>query len=73
VVLNNKGGQIFNWIDGPSKEPKLMPFIETPQDYNIAKLCDFYKVEHQSTENLTIDIYNNFIKGNIQCLEIITN
>ena len=72
VVLNNKGGQIFNWIDGPSKEPKLMPFIETPQDYNLSKLCDFYKVEHQSTENLTIDTLNNFINGNIQCLEIIS-
>ena len=46
--------------------------IETPQDYNISKLCDFYKVEHQSTENLTIDTYNNFITGKSQCLEIIT-
>ena len=72
VVLNNKGGQIFNWIDGPSKEPKLMPFIETPQDYNISKLCNFYKVEHQSTEKITIDTYNNFITGKSQCLEIIT-
>ncbi len=73
VVLNNKGGQIFNWIDGPKKEPKLMPYIETPQDYNISKLCEFYNVKHQSIDYFTVDTFDSFLNGNIQCLEIVSN
>jgi len=72
VVLNNKGGQIFNWIDGPNKEPKLMPFIETPQQYNLSKICEFYKVKHQSIDVLDTQIFQTFIHGNIQCLEIVS-
>ena len=73
VVLNNKGGQIFNWIDGPNKEPKLMPFIETPQQYDLSKICEFYKIKHQSIAVLDTHIFQTFIHGNIQCLEIVSN
>jgi 2-succinyl-5-enolpyruvyl-6-hydroxy-3-cyclohexene-1-carboxylate synthase len=73
VVLNNKGGQIFNWIDGPKNEPKLMPFIETPQQYDFSKICEFYKVKHKSLAVFDTDIFQTFINGNIQCLEIVSN
>lgn len=72
IVLNNNGGQIFNWIDGPSKEPKLKPFIETPQSYNLSDLCAFYKIKHQTLSELNNNGYLEFINSNIQCLEIKT-
>lgn len=42
IVLNNFGGQIFNWIQGPSKVQEMMPFIETPNHLNFEHLSAFY-------------------------------
>lgn len=47
IVINNGGGQIFNWIQGTNQLPNLLPFIETPQQYNLQHLCDFYEIGHQ--------------------------
>jgi 2-succinyl-5-enolpyruvyl-6-hydroxy-3-cyclohexene-1-carboxylate synthase len=46
VLLNNRGGQIFNWIGGPTAVEDLMPLIETPQHYNFKHLCDFYQIRY---------------------------
>lgn len=46
VVLNNRGGQIFNWIGGPAAAENLMPWIETPHQYNLKHLCDFYQIDY---------------------------
>ncbi|MEY3780283.1 MAG: 2-succinyl-5-enolpyruvyl-6-hydroxy-3-cyclohexene-carboxylic-acid synthase, partial [Bacteroidota bacterium] len=46
VVLNNRGGQIFNWIGGPTAVEDLMPLIETPQHYDFKHLCDFYQIRY---------------------------
>ena len=46
VLLNNRGGQIFNWIGGPKKVPELMPLIETPHNYDFKHLCDLYQIQY---------------------------
>jgi 2-succinyl-5-enolpyruvyl-6-hydroxy-3-cyclohexene-1-carboxylate synthase len=46
VVLNNRGGQIFNWIGGPKDVPALMPLIETPHNYNFKHLCNLYQIQY---------------------------
>ena len=46
VVLNNRGGQIFNWIGGPKDVPALMPLIETPHNYDFKHLCDLYQIQY---------------------------
>ncbi|PHX91812.1 MAG: 2-succinyl-5-enolpyruvyl-6-hydroxy-3-cyclohexene-1-carboxylic-acid synthase [Flavobacteriales bacterium] len=47
VVLNNGGGQIFNWIGGPSVVQDLMPLIETPHHFDFKHLCDLYQIQYQ--------------------------
>jgi 2-succinyl-5-enolpyruvyl-6-hydroxy-3-cyclohexene-1-carboxylate synthase len=51
IVLNNQGGNIFNWIDGPSKHPDELPFFTTPNRRSIQKICDSYDVLHLSAGN----------------------
>ncbi len=51
IVLNNKGGNIFNWIDGPSKHPQKLSFFTTPLTRSIAQVCASYQVEHRLAEN----------------------
>jgi 2-succinyl-5-enolpyruvyl-6-hydroxy-3-cyclohexene-1-carboxylate synthase len=51
VVLNNRGGQIFNWIGGPTSVEELMPLIETPQQYDFKHLCDFYQIRYAHHDN----------------------
>jgi 2-succinyl-5-enolpyruvyl-6-hydroxy-3-cyclohexene-1-carboxylate synthase len=51
VVLNNRGGQIFNWIGGPTAMEDLMPLIETPQQYDFKHLCDFYQIRYAHHDN----------------------
>ncbi|MEY4465813.1 MAG: 2-succinyl-5-enolpyruvyl-6-hydroxy-3-cyclohexene-carboxylic-acid synthase [Bacteroidota bacterium] len=46
VVLNNRGGQIFNWIGGPKDVTSLMPLIETPHNYDFKHLCDLYQIQY---------------------------
>jgi 2-succinyl-5-enolpyruvyl-6-hydroxy-3-cyclohexene-1-carboxylate synthase len=53
VVLNNRGGQIFNWIGGPSEVPSLMPFIETPHNYDFKHLCNLYQIAYERHSNQT--------------------
>ena len=73
VVLNNNGGQIFNWIDGPSKEPKLEPFIQTPQHLNLTHLCAFYGIKHECIAFLPDQHYFSHItESDIQCFEFLT-
>ena len=74
VVLNNNGGQIFNWIDGPSKEPQLKPYIETPQQYHLYQLCAFYGVQHELIlYNPTEQFFTTLIDSQIQCFEFQTS
>lgn len=69
VVMNNGGGQIFNWIDGPSKEPKLKTYIETPQQYNMQLLCGFYGLTYERISSHNKFDCSRLLNGDIQCFE----
>jgi 2-succinyl-5-enolpyruvyl-6-hydroxy-3-cyclohexene-1-carboxylate synthase len=51
IVLNNNGGNIFNWIDGPGKHPQKLSFFTTPIVRSIAQICASYQVEHRLAES----------------------
>lgn len=73
IVINNGGGQIFSWINGPLEEPKLKPFIETPQSYQFADLCKFFQLSHIAMKNpLSADKVKEIINSNVQCIEFIS-
>ncbi len=48
IILNNRGGKIFDWIKGPNDYPPLKKYIQTPQDKDFSKLAAFYGISHVS-------------------------
>lgn len=48
IVLNNGGGNIFNWIDGPKKFPEQLSYFTTPHKLSIGKLCEQYGLNYLS-------------------------
>jgi 2-succinyl-5-enolpyruvyl-6-hydroxy-3-cyclohexene-1-carboxylate synthase len=46
IVINNNGGNIFNWIDGPDGHPNEIEYFTTPHQLSIAKLCDQHGLTH---------------------------
>jgi 2-succinyl-5-enolpyruvyl-6-hydroxy-3-cyclohexene-1-carboxylate synthase len=63
IVLNNKGGKIFDWIKGPNDYPPLKKYIQTPQDKDFSKLAAFYGIPHMSFSISEIDASINTILG----------
>jgi 2-succinyl-5-enolpyruvyl-6-hydroxy-3-cyclohexene-1-carboxylate synthase len=51
LVLNNKGGNIFNWIDGPSQHPNELSYFTTPQTRDLKFICESYKIQHTFINN----------------------
>jgi len=48
IVLNNGGGNIFNWIEGPKKHPAQLHYFTTPNKLSIGKLCEQYGLQYLS-------------------------
>ncbi len=46
VLINNRGGGIFEHLPVAQFEPPFEEFFATPQDVDFAKLCATYGVEH---------------------------
>jgi 2-succinyl-5-enolpyruvyl-6-hydroxy-3-cyclohexene-1-carboxylate synthase len=42
VVIDNGGGNIFRYIDGPDRDPELLPWFEAPHGRDIGKLVHSY-------------------------------
>lgn len=59
VVLNNQGGAIFDWIDGPNQLDSLRPFIHTPHEKSFKQLAELHKKSIQTfslvNEQVTLD------------------
>jgi 2-succinyl-5-enolpyruvyl-6-hydroxy-3-cyclohexene-1-carboxylate synthase len=51
IVFNNQKGQIFEWIEGPQKQRKQLPFFTTPHQRNIGDLCKAFKIKHVYAED----------------------
>jgi len=58
VILNNSGGRIFDFINGPNEMPNIRDYIHTPRTFDFGKLAAFYKVDYlkYSLEQLRTDI-----------------
>lgn len=48
VVLCNGGGNIFNWIDGPSKHPEELPYFVTPHNRKVEAVAQQYGIPTQT-------------------------
>jgi 2-succinyl-5-enolpyruvyl-6-hydroxy-3-cyclohexene-1-carboxylate synthase len=47
VIFNNKGGRIFDWIEGPQQMDALQPYIHTPHHFEFSALMAFYQIPHR--------------------------
>ena len=47
VLLNNDGGHIFRMIDGPSRQPELETYFETPHGYTARRTAEDANVDYQ--------------------------
>ena len=54
VILNNKGGAIFDWIEGPNNLKELRSFIHTPHDKPLKHLAELHTKSFK-TFNLKVD------------------
>lgn len=71
IILNNHGGAIFDWIEGPNKLQELRKFIHTPHSKSFNYLAQlhnksFQKIELQSQTITLSEILNK------QVVEIVT-
>ncbi len=64
VVLNNVGGKIFEWIEGPSRFPEHLNFFTTPHHRNIAQTLATFGI--QCTTCKSLDAYNLALSSFIQ-------
>ena len=77
VLLNNDGGHIFRIIDGPSRQPELQTYFETPHGYTARNTADDARIVYQvcdTLETLRSLLPDFFQPGNTaRLLELTTN
>ena len=52
ILINNGGGEIFNFIPGPSQTGAINEFFATKHQYDAAKLAEMYHLGYQKVTNL---------------------
>lgn len=52
VLLNNDGGHIFRIIDGPSRQPELETYFETPHGYTARNTAEDAHLTYQVCDSL---------------------
>ncbi len=77
ILLNNDGGHIFRIIDGPSRQPELETYFETPHGYTAKRTAEDAHVTYavcDSLEELGALLPDFFQPGNTaKLLEITTD
>jgi 2-succinyl-5-enolpyruvyl-6-hydroxy-3-cyclohexene-1-carboxylate synthase len=71
IILNNGGGKIFDYIDGPNKEKGLIDYIQTPHTLNAAHLAAHFHIKYCSL-NFGIDdskLFSILDNNEIQIIE----
>ena len=53
IIINNGGGEIFNFIPGPSQTAALNEFFVTKHQYDASQLAKMYHFDYQKVDNLT--------------------
>lgn len=51
AVLNNSGGGVFRWLDGPQRTGLLESHFEMRHGVELRALCDLHGLEHQRVTN----------------------
>ena len=75
VLVNNRGGGIFNWLPIAQFDPPFEEFFATPQEIEFADLCHTYGVEYERIESWTQlgDRLAKLPTSGIRVLELVTN
>ena len=77
VLLNNDSGHIFRMIDGPSRQPELETYFETPHGYTARRTAEDAGVDYQicdSPESLQSFLPHFFQPGqHAKLLEVTTD
>lgn len=77
VLLNNDGGHIFRMIDGPSRQPELETYFETPHGYTAQRTAADAQLDYlqaSSLESVQALLPDFFAPGpNAKLLEIVTD
>ncbi len=47
IIINNHGGRIFDWIQGPNNFSALRPYIHTPTSVDFSHLAAFFNISYQ--------------------------
>jgi 2-succinyl-5-enolpyruvyl-6-hydroxy-3-cyclohexene-1-carboxylate synthase len=74
VIINNGGGRIFDWIEGPNKLNGIRPYIHTPHAFNLASLMNFYGIEFAQKDLTEVASSVDLLRTTEGpfCLELIT-
>lgn len=75
IIINNSGGGIFRFIQGPAETDELEEFFETSQETDFSHLAALHKINYQKIINLEeLIIYLPLFYKSKQCeiLEIVT-
>ena len=63
IVMNNGGGKIFEWIDGPSRFPEHLDFFTTPHQRSISSLSQHFGITCLTSDSIaTFDSAINQLK-----------
>ncbi|WP_338877113.1 2-succinyl-5-enolpyruvyl-6-hydroxy-3-cyclohexene-1-carboxylic-acid synthase [Spirosoma sp. SC4-14] len=77
VLLNNDGGHIFRIIDGPSQQPELETYFETPHGYTARRTAADAQLDYLQANSLELVqtlLPDFFAPGpNAKLLEIVTD
>lgn len=52
LVINNGGGGIFRFIDGPSEQPEVAKMFQLAQNYSVEHICRAFGLHYQKAEDL---------------------
>ena len=52
VLLNNDSGHIFRMIDGPSRQPELETYFETPHGYTAQRTAEDAKLTYRAGDSI---------------------
>lgn len=75
IVINNNGGGIFRFIQGPDTTPNLDEFFEAKHNWNAKYICKAFSVHYEQADSI-LEIENKlpkfFTKSGVSVMEIFT-
>ncbi len=57
IVINNSGGGIFRFIQGPDETPNLEEFFETKHNWSAEYICKAFEVDYLKSESIEDLVY----------------